>query len=287
MNWRKSVILKKTVRYGFNTIRKPCNWVIDKNKLLKNPPILANSFPKSGTHLLIQILQAIPDIRDWGLFLASTPSFSFREITEEKMARKILGIVPNELVSAHMFYSEKVAKALAQKNGVHFFIYRDPRDIVISEAHYLTQMNTWHRLHKYFKTLPDINSRIMFSITGAIDPNFPYDYPNIAARFNRYKRWIGHPEVFSLRFEDLIQVGNEALIKQILHFYVQKSGKQFDLNNLAEKAVSNINPKNSHTFREGKCAAWKGVFTKEHKEVFKKYAGQLLIDLGYEQNHDW
>jgi len=287
MNWRKSVILKKTVRYGFNPIRKPCNWVIDKNKLLKNPPILANSFPKSGTHLLIQVLQAIPNTRDWGLFLASTPSFTFREIGEEKMARKISGIVPNELVSAHMFHSDKSAKALAQKKGVHFFIYRDPRDIVISEAHYLTQMNTWHRLHKYFKILPDINSRIMFSITGAIDPDFPYDYPNIAARFNRYKRWIGHPEVFSLRFEDLILVGNESLIKQILHFYIQKSGKQIDLNDLVEKAVSNINPEKSHTFREGKSAAWKGVFTKEHKDVFKKYAGQLLIDLGYEQNHDW
>ena len=42
---------------------------------------------------------------------------------------------------------------LAKKNVVHYFVYRDPRDVVISEAHYLREMNRWHRLAPYFRKL--------------------------------------------------------------------------------------------------------------------------------------
>jgi hypothetical protein len=236
---------------------------------------------------LIQILQSIPGLRDWGLFLASTPSFSFREISDDKMSRKISGIVPAELVSGHLFYSAIAAQSLDAKNTVQYFIYRDPRDIVISEAHYLTHMNTWHRLHKYFKSQPDINSRIMFSIKGFTNSNFPYDYPNIAERFTRYRGWVDHPDVFSLKFEDLVKFEREQLVRKVLDFYTQRSGKQINLDDLVEKAIANIDPQKSHTFREGKSAAWKKVFTNEHKNVFKKHAGQLLIDLEYEQDENW
>jgi hypothetical protein len=287
MNLRKSVIAKKAVRYSFDALRFPYRCILSDDAYHAQPPILANSFPKSGTHLLIQILQAIPDIRDWGSFLASTPSFTFREIPEDKMCQKIRKIVPNELVSAHLYYSKSVEKALADKNVVHYFLYRDPRDIVVSETYYLTYMNKWHKLHKYFKKLPDMNARILFSIQGTTDPAFPYDYPDICQRFRNYQPWLASSDVHALKFEVLTQNEKFQSITWIISYYAQRNKAIDDESQLIQAAIDNIDPQNSHTYRKGKSGGWKDVFTKEHKDVFKKHAGELLIELGYEDDFDW
>lgn len=40
-------------------------------------------------------------------------------------------------------------------------------------------------------------------------------------------------------------------------------------------------------FRKGISGDWKGVFTERDKEVFKEEAGDLLIELGYEEDLSW
>jgi len=286
MTWRKNVLFKKLNRYGHNVYRVPYNLMINKNEYFKSPPILANSFPKSGTHLLIQILQVIPGCLDWGLFLASTPSFIFREIHEKKMCQKINKIVPNELVSSHLYYSDQVAKKLADKNVVHYFIYRDPRDVVVSGVHYLTYMNRWHNLHKYFKSLPDIDARIKYHIIGLADSKSKI-FPNVKERFESYRRWIESPYVLDIKYENLVSNEKHCIIKYILSHYNNISGRKYDLDLLTKCALENINPYKSHTFRKGKTSSWKEYFSQDNKELFKEYAGDLLIDLGYETDFNW
>jgi hypothetical protein len=43
----------------------------------------------------------------------------------------------------------------------------------------------------------------------------------------------------------------------------------------------------SSFFRKGVAGDWKGVFTEDDKRVFKKAAGELLIELGYEKDDGW
>ena len=66
---------------------------------------------------------------------------------------------------------------LADGNVVHYFIYRDPRDVVVSEAHYLRDMNRWHRLTPYFRKFESIDDAIMLSINGLEPPVAGIDYP--------------------------------------------------------------------------------------------------------------
>jgi hypothetical protein len=40
-------------------------------------------------------------------------------------------------------------------------------------------------------------------------------------------------------------------------------------------------------FRKGIAGDWKNVFTEQDKRVFKAAAGELLVELGYEENNDW
>ena len=148
---------------------------------LERPPVLANSFPKSGTHLVFQIVDALPNATNYGAFLASmTSSFRFRERSPENASRFIRGIVPGEIVRGHLFFHPQNAADLAKKNVVHYFAYRDPRDVVISEAHYLREMNRWHRLAPYFRKLPSIDEAIMLSITG-------FDPPIRRARVSKHR----------------------------------------------------------------------------------------------------
>lgn len=286
-NWRKNILTKKGFRYAMAAPRAVLSRLSSETSYLERPPILANSFPKSGTHLLIQILQVLPGVRDWGLFLASTPSFTFKKISPMGMGRKIRLLVPGELAGAHLFHSTELSAAIREKPVSHFFIYRDPRDVVISEAHYLTKMNRWHRLSKYFRALPNMEERISFSITGALEADFPYDYPDIAQRFELYKGWIDDPGVFALRYEDLMSDKREAVVEEVIRFFSNTCSLDYDQNTYVTKALDNINPAKSHTYRKGKAGGWRGVFTESQKDKFKQIAGDLLIELKYEQDKNW
>ena len=252
------------------------------------PPVLVNSFPKSGTHLLMQLVEGLPDRRNYGAFLASlTSSFRFRERPPEDVVRYIRRFVPGEIVRAHLYYDDRYADELTRKSVVHYYIYRDPRDVVVSEAHYLREMNRWHKLAPYFRKLDTIDEAISLSIDG-FQPGVPgIDYPNVAARFGRYQGWFGRDDCLTIRFEDLRSERQSTIVEQMAEFYARRAHDGLDLTECARSMASHVAPHKSHTFRSGKKAGWQREFTAEHRRRFAEVAGDLLIQLGYEPNHDW
>jgi hypothetical protein len=256
--------------------------------LAASPPVIVNSFPKSGTHLLMQLVEGLPNRRNYGAFLASmTSSFRFRERSPQNVARFVRGIVPGEIVRAHLFFDERYAAALEEKSAVHYFIYRDPRDVVVSEAHYLREMNRWHRLAPYFRKLNSIEDAISLSIEGLQPPVAGIDYPSIADRYARYQPWLHRDDCLAIRFEDLRSEEQPAIIKQMAEFYARHSAARIDVAACAEAMAAHVDPHKSHTFRSGKKAGWRKEFTPEHCRRFAEIAGEFLVQLGYEPNHDW
>jgi len=252
-----------------------------------HPPILVNSFPKSGTHLLLQMMQAAPGMTHYGAFLASMPPKPHRERSRATHLRMIGRLAPGELMPAHLFYHPEYAAALDHKQAIHFFIYRDPRDVVISEAHYLTDMHRWHDLHPYFARLASLEARISFSIQGASGPDFPFDFPDVGQRFERYRPWLTHPGVFPLRFEEIMSEKREELLRRMAVYLLERGIAANDPIHLASQLGRSILPDRSRTFRKGTAGQWQQIFTPDHKAQIKGVAGQLLVDLGYEQGLDW
>jgi hypothetical protein len=39
--------------------------------------------------------------------------------------------------------------------------------------------------------------------------------------------------------------------------------------------------------RKGVSGDWRGAFTEGDRRIFKEEAGDLLVELGYEKDHDW
>jgi hypothetical protein len=186
-----------------------------------------------------------------------------------------------------LFFDAQNAADLADKNVVHYFVYRDLRDVVVSEAHYLRDMNRWHRLAPYFRKCASIDDAIMLSITG-LDPPVPeLEYPNIATRFARYEGWLHRDDCLAIRFEDLASENRTAVIRRMAEFYAQRRRGGIDVEACVRAMAASIAPEKSHTFRSGKKAGWQDEFDTEHRRMFDDVAGDLLIGLGYEPNHDW
>lgn len=249
----------------------------------RRPPILVNSFPKSGTHLLDQIVGAIPDCRNYGEFISSmTSSFRFQRRTPEQCRRMLAATTPGELVRAHIFYSEEARAEIERLQFVHFFIYRDPRDVVLSETHYLRTINKWHRLHPFFRDAPTLEDAISLSISGLPQLAPQVDYPDVKTRFERYAAWIDDENVLAMRFEDLTSDKRDATLTRIAAHYAERAGTPVDVEQLVTAMLANIDPQRSHTYRKGSSGGWRSKFTAEHCRLFDEVAGDLTRRYGYE-----
>ena len=271
-------------------------------KALQRTPILfGNSFPKSGTHLLAQVLHAFPLIgpavdRGMGPILTFVPETGRKRSTHEVLA-DIRALRAGDLCFGHVIAEPEIIDYLSRQPAAHFFIVRDPRDVVISHAFFLADKAVDHVHHAYYQELATLDDRIRASIIGRPgwvesdhregDGAVEGDFPDIGARFQPYLAWLSQPGVLVLRFEDFI-LSRPAAIARLLDYARQRGFQARVSREQAVEALTRaIDPKSSFTFRGGRVGDWQKHFTPEHKELFKRCAGELLVRLGYEKNNDW
>jgi len=252
------------------------------------PILLGISFPKSGTHLLDQILlgfsHVAPFSRRLHSFYAEYEGKSGHKRSPEQAMRWLDSLSPSDIASAHLFARPEAVARVASQKFVPYFIYRDPRDVAVSHVFYVTEMESNHVHHAYYQSLPDFDARLKVSILGRLDAGV--EFPDIAGRFAPYIDWLDQPNVMKIHFEDLIHDRVGTLNHIIDHFLVRVPLKA-DRSKLLESLETSINPSKSPTFRSGKTGEWKKYFTDEHKKIFNDIAGDLLIKLGYERDNDW
>ena len=250
-----------------------------------HPPVLVNSVPKSGTHLLNQAVQGLPVRHNFGAHLSSmVSSVQFRQRSEQSTIGFIRSFTPAEVVRGHLMYQARYAEELSEQNVVHYFIYRDPRDVIVSASHYQRFMNRWHRLHRYFRECND-EEAILLLIQGFSDRRIRF--PNIAERFASYCGWLDDPNTLAVRFEDLVSERQRDVLCKMAEFYSAKTVTPLDINKIVKHMARAINPDKSHTFRRGTPGQWREVFTPACVCSFKQIAGNLLIELGYEGDLQW
>lgn len=250
------------------------------------PVLLGISFPKSGTHLLDQILLGFASVAPYAKrlhsFYAEYDGESGAKRAPEQATRWLDSLRANggrDVASAHLFARPEVVTRVCSPNFIPYFIFRDPRDVVVSHVFYVTEMEKNHVHHAYYQSLPDFNARLTVSILGR--PDAQVEFPNIAERFAPYMGWLDHPEVLSLHFEDLIH-DRAAALTRIMDHFLARVPLQIPKRLILDSLESAINPTKSPTFRSGKTGEWKKYFTEEHKRIFEDVSGDLLIRLGYE-----
>lgn len=244
-------------------------------------PALVNGIPKAGTHVLFELMRAfgyqtprsdaLPSYHDK---FSSGTYYNLQHMRRRYLAqpRQNIGRFIDVICSSPIV-----------------LIVRDPRDVVVSLAHYLSVETEYHILQSYFANL-SANERILAVIRG--------DYPvpiylnrdmhfagTIRDLYLAYADWLRFPltNTIIIRFEDLIGPrGGGDLGRQLrtiwtaqLALHVPGSPEQFAEQVFAPTSV---------TFRKGRIGSHKQEFQKDHYIAFDSLPTDFLTLFDYEKN---
>jgi hypothetical protein len=244
--------------------------------LASTPVVFGNAMPKSGSHLINQVLQGLTRI---GPFVNP-------RLPEKEILAGIQSMRPGDIAYGYILAKEPFLSALSAPGRATIFVYRDPRDMIISHIFYATEMHDEHWMHQYYtETLHTMEERINAAIEGVQEPGS--ELTPVRQRYAGYSGWLSQPEVLSMRFEDLI-LDRATAFNCLLDYleqrgYVPKKDRRASVETLSQAII----PKKSGTFRKGKPGNWQDYFTEENKTFFKEKTGDLLIQLGYEKDDNW
>jgi hypothetical protein len=284
--------------------------------------IMCISIPKCGTHLLLKCLELLGDQR-FGYYCKPEQKL-FKKITSPTPPHHTKGRfyfaqlnpVPKEMIDAtltsleknitqmhnqnkiilhdHLPYFREVEDYLNAKTRARFFIFRDPRAMIVSMAYMIK--DGWEKdqhASPQDLTWDFINSKKKHFIPWGVANHgfYPLLWEIGVVNFYRlYLPWMRANNVYTVRFEDLVGSkggGSDAAQEKTIYGLAQHIGITLSQEKFAH--VKNKLFGNSGTFREGKIDGWKKNFTPAMKKAFKKVPGanQLLIELGYEKDENW
>jgi hypothetical protein len=252
------------------------------------PCVLGNAMPKSGSHLINQVVQGLTQI---GPFVnPGFPPVNRDELNDKLPDADILvnlqRMRAGDIGYGYIKARQPFLSLLTQPGRATVFIYRDPRDMIVSHVFYAAQMHPGHGMHRYYtETLQTMEQRINAAIQGVEQPGS--ELSPILVRYEGYLGWLEQSAALCLRFEQLI-LDRQAALSRLLD-YLQGRGFTSTLprSREIESLQSAIAPKKSGTFRKGQPGNWREHFTEANKAFFKEHTGDLLIRLGYESSQDW
>jgi hypothetical protein len=157
----------KQIRYQGRRTMAALHW--GASRLNSTPAVLGNAMPKSGSHLIIQVLQGLTEI---GPFInPGMPPVNRGEdnclLPESEVLANIEAMNPGDIGYGYIHARQPFIDALTAPGRATVFVYRDPRDMVISHVFYATELHPGHNMHKYYtEVLQDMEERINAAICG-------------------------------------------------------------------------------------------------------------------------
>ena len=230
------------------------------------PKIVANSIPKSGTNLLLKVFDNVGYLKR-----ANTGVDFLMSLSEVKDILRRLR--RGEYLYAHLFYTPEYQRFMEEFSVKHVLIVRDPRDVVVSHAFYVSRQPLV-RLYQLYKSLESTRERILTSIRGVPDDFIEgqYGLDSIGERYRKYVPWLDDPQCLVVKFEDLIGShgkGNDknqlqAIQAVISHLGLKVRGKGLRL------LINNLYDVNSPTFRKGQIGSWQDFLDADMLDMLAK-----------------
>ena len=274
--------LLKHLRYRIRRAQAARRW--GAKNLAAMPAVLGNAMPKSGSHLLIQVLGGLAELGPY-----VDPGYppvnrgdDNRNLPKGAVLQGINDMLPGEIRYGYLQAEPPWIPAVTGPGRATIFVYRDPRDWVVSQVFYATDMHEGHMLHAYYNSLETLEARINAAIEGV--DTAEVRAPSVAERYGHYTGWLDVPGVLCVKFEELIE-NRRSKIDQILDyletFNFQHSTRRSEAIAILERGIA---PHRSGTFRRGTPGEWRERFTEENVRRFEAAAGDLVRRLGYEDS---
>ena len=270
--------------------------------------VVANSVPKSGTHLLAGLLTLLglhqTDFGGIRSHLVSGPFAPIKRLLRARGPEKvIIGVVSPQQISrrwlsrrlsrlpdgcfitAHCIYTPELAGLFREEKLRVACILRDPRDVAVSQMHHIKQ-RTRHFAHEPFVALPSDHERLLVSIRGGELGGRKLQ--SLDERYRQFLGWERDPNAVMVKFEELVGPkggGSAEAQRRTVERVAAHVGIETDERTmrLVEEKLFGV----GRTFRKGQSGGWRLEFTEEHVRATKEVAGPLLVELGYETGPDW
>ena len=263
--------------------------------------VVANSIPKSGTHLLDRLLVLLgfeqveggirPNLVE-GRFRpvrrllrgrgekVTVGVVSPREISRRWLAGRLSRVPEGGFINAHCVYTPELAELFREEGMRMVCILRDPRDVAVSQMHYIKQREQ-HFAHEGYMALPSDRERLLVSIQGGeLDGR---EIEPLGERYGQFLKWGREGGAEMVRFEDLVGPlggGSEEAQRLAVERVATHLGIPVDERTMrsVKEGLFGV----GRTFRRGQVGGWREEFTAEHERALGDSVGPLLAELGYE-----
>jgi hypothetical protein len=203
-------------------------------------------------------------------------------------------LTANHYLKAHCGYNNEVERFLYYFGVCHLFVYRDFRDVAVSQAYHILSDDLVKFVHDDKQMYRDLGGfdDVLAAVIAGHDK-----YPGVMSRWEDYAPWLDVPWALKLTYEslrtDLYNCSREVLnyalnrVAGVFNRSVSMREDVFDL--LAQIMTGQAEQKeDSPTFRKGSIGDWREHFTDEHKRLFKESdKNNWLVRLGYEKDGNW
>lgn len=248
------------------------------------PRVVANSMPKSGTHLLASMLDQLDGMRFSGrlaTFDAGDRLDPGRRLAELDLCLRRLR--DSHYIGGHLIRDPQVEERIVASGARLLTILRDPRAVVVSGAHYVMDATYIAGRDEALEGFPDHASVLRAMVYGRGEPGEKFYFPEIGERFRLYAAWAESPAGMTVLFEDLIgQRGGGSRDEQVAQVaaildYLGYGAGEGSSAAIAEQMFS----EKSITFRAGRIDSWRDDLTPELVREIEDRCGDAMARLGY------
>lgn len=266
------------------------------------PKWLLNGFPKAGLHCAWSMMRSLAhpmppgQMRAWpwlGTF--NGRSWTLEWVNYRKQMFYLAQLQPGHVFLGHMAWTQDIAAFMWLMGCAHVFIYRDLRDVAVSQAYHVIDPDDTRFAHEdkdLYRNLGGFDE-VLEAVLVGIDR-----YPGLLERWAHWAPWLDVDWTYKFRFERAIAeprtVATE-LVEYGLHYVadiiggpeLRARGPSFDT--MVDSMVRTMSETDkSATFRKGKAGSWREHFTERHKALFKERdKDNWLVRLGYEPDDNW
>ncbi len=248
------------------------------------PRVVANSMPKSGTHLLATLLDGLGDLRFAGRLVKFEPRdrLAPKPFLDE-IDKTLRRLRPSRYIGAHLVADPQVQEVLARHDVRLVTILRDPRAVVVSGAHYVRDAPQLRDRDEALALFPDHEAMLTAMVRGYGDPGDKWWFPPIGERYRDYAAWAQSPLGLTVRFEDLIggrgggsdEAQLDGVARVLDHLGYGDRGvpvRQVAEQMFSEKAI---------TFRAGRIDSWREELPAHLAREIEEQCGETMTLLGY------
>ena len=251
------------------------------------------TFPKAGTHLaelfIRPVVAPIEELSWVGTF--DGRAWTTKWMPFEYFTKRVGAIPPGGYAKGHAGYRREFAKALWDNSVTTLFVYRNLRDVVISQAHHIQsreQAKDGDKLKHPGKALyQDMTfEEVVLACINGLD-----EYAGIAERWRLYAPWLDEQWVLSVSYEEMVNEPRETaslIVRYILGQSASFGGLRVTIPHeqhaaLVDTALDLIDQHTTVTYRRGVAGGWRDEWSPQMERAWKRSgAWRENRELGYE-----